>query len=125
MKVYYAHHMWKYRTKIEEYELDLITAHFGECEIFNPSTDVHQDDTDESIMDKCLRAVRKSDALVFSSLSGVVGRGVTQEVDLALEEGKEVYLIQNNYLIRAKSILWNLITDINKSNRVYATYNWR
>jgi alpha-glucosidase (family GH31 glycosyl hydrolase) len=117
--------MWKYGTKLEEYEIELIKTYFNEYEIFNPNTDIHQDDTDESIMDKCLRAVRECDVLVFSSLSGVVGKGVTQEVDLALEDGKDVYLIQNNYPNKVNSVLWNIIADSNKSNRVYATYDWR
>ena len=42
MKVYYAHHIWKYDTPIENYELNCIKQRFEGAEIINPRTNLPQ-----------------------------------------------------------------------------------
>ena len=43
MKIYYAHHVWKYGTPIEDYELECIKKKFDSAEIINPRTSLPQD----------------------------------------------------------------------------------
>ena len=54
--IYYAHHQWKYGTKIEEYEISLIKRYFPHASIFNPSTDLNTKGMPEpAIMEECLK----------------------------------------------------------------------
>ena len=51
LQIYYAHHQWKYDTKIEDYEMNLINAYFPNSCIFNPSSDlIVEDRTEKDIM---------------------------------------------------------------------------
>ena len=82
--------------KIEEYELDLIKKTFPNAEIFNPSTDIDQTENEDVIMKRCLDEVCKSDMVVFSSMNGCIGFGVSQEVDCAYHNNLKVgYLFAN------------------------------
>lgn len=92
LKIYYAHHLWKYNTEIEEYELNLIRQTFPNATICNPSVDINQHQNESDIMKDCLEAVDDSDIVVFSSVSGVVGKGVYDEVTRA----KKVCYIHDN-----------------------------
>lgn len=117
-KIYYAHHIWKYRTEIEDYELGLIRSVFPDDRIINPMKFEHEDLSNEkAIMEKCIEELSQCDILVFSSLSGVVGAGVYEEVNYALEHNILVYYIINNGLRVIPNIFWNLT---GKSRRVYA-----
>lgn len=119
MKIYYAHHIWKYNTEIEKYEIDLIHKHFGNATIVNPNGMIDQSLSEEEIIDTCLGIVRECDITVFSSVGGVIGHGVYQEVNEAINNGKPVYYIENNKLAK-KGMLWcSIITDSN-SKRIYA-----
>ena len=80
MRIYYAHHLWKYGTEIERYEIGLIQADKPGCIIFNPNGDIGHVGAEPDIMERCLASVDECDALVFSDLSGVVGKGVAQEI---------------------------------------------
>ena len=94
LKTYYAHHQWKYGTKIEEYELDLTKAYFPNAVIFNPSVDLNIDGkTEDDIMCICLDQVKISDMVIFSSMDGLVGIGVFKEVTHAKDLGMPVYYI--------------------------------
>lgn len=129
MKIYYAHHRWKYGTEIETYEQNLIKATFPEATVINPSKDIaaisywldkdqkYRPD-DEFIMDQCLTEVASSDILVFSSVDGVIGRGVYEEILKAEILGKPVYYIYQDELTQGFSMIKkdNPITD-----RLYAT----
>lgn len=96
MKIYYAHHIWKYGTQIEDYELSLIKQIFPNATIFNPSTDIDQSESEENIMKRCLAEVHKSDIVVFSSMNGCIGYGVSQEVNCAYSNNIRVsYLFGN------------------------------
>lgn len=96
MQIYYAHHIWKYGTEIEKYELDLIKKTFPNAEIFNPSTDIDQTLESEEIMNICLNEVGKSDMVVFSSMNGCIGHGVSKEVEFAYCNNIKVNYIYAN-----------------------------
>ena len=92
--IYYAHHQWKYGTKIEQYELDLIRRYFPKARICNPATDIDNvDRSEEDIMRDCLETVKNSDIIVFSAVDGCVGRGVYQEVTYADKYDKIIFFI--------------------------------
>ena len=50
MKIYYAHHLWKYGTPIEDYEIECIKKKFEDAEIINPRTLLPQDKPESEIM---------------------------------------------------------------------------
>ena len=106
-KLYYAHHMLKYNTKEEKQEIELIEKKFPNFLIINPNEWICQDNSEQAIMNQCYHFVKMSDVLVFSSLNTIIGRGVHEEVQLALEENKDVYyLLDNNfYKINLKDFL--------------------
>ena len=118
MKIYYAHHLWKYNTKIEEYEISLIKKYLPNYNIINPNGSIIQGRPEDIIMIDCLKAIEDCDALVFSSMDGVVGHGVVDEVNHAIKLHKDVYYITNNKIIFIDKIKWNVI---NENNRIYAT----
>lgn len=117
--IYYAHHLFKYNTKIEEYELNLIQKYIPQYKVLNPNGDIiHEDLNNETkIMNKCFEEVQRSSALVFSSISGVVGKGVYDEVNLAFSLGKPVYYIYNNEIKHCEHVIFEVI---NESRRIYA-----
>ena len=74
--IYYAHHQWKYGTKLEQYELDLIRRYFPKARICNPATDIDNvDRSEEDIMRDCLDTVKtrtlSSSAPLTDALDGV------------------------------------------------------
>ena len=113
MKIYYAHHLWKYGTEIEKYELEVIKNTFPNAKIVNPSTDIQQPGeynncdggdnpetiTTEDTMKFCLNEVARDDALVFSGINGVIGKGIYDEVEKARANNKPIYFIWGNMLI--------------------------
>lgn len=122
--VYYAHHQWKYGTKIEEYELNLIKRYFPNARIFNPSTDITTIGSEEEIMKECLETVDNSDIIVFSSMDGVIGKGVYTEVMEARKKGKLILYINHNELdtIVPSIAIYENGKD-NASDRIYAIVN--
>ena len=50
MKIYYAHHVWKYGTPIEDYEIECIKKQFENAEIINPRTSLPQDSSESEIL---------------------------------------------------------------------------
>lgn len=117
--IYYAHHLWKYDTEIEKFELGLIKEKLSNYEILNPNKyfSFSEDITEEEIMNVCLKTVCDCEALVFSSLSGIIGRGVYMEVGLAMDLKKDVYYIHEDNLIKVNSICFRPCRI--KSNRTY------
>jgi len=122
--IYYAHHQWKYGTKTEEYELNLIKRFFPHAKIFNPATDFgnsFKDLDEESIMKKCIDAMNKSDIVIFSSMDGAIGAGCYEEVMTARAAGKLVLYIYQNKLHTNFHLVSNF--DEPKSDRVFAFVN--
>lgn len=116
--IYYAHHQWKYKTKVEEYELGVIKRYFPNAVIFNPSTDLKCDSrSEENIMRECINTVSKSDIVVFSSMDGSIGKGVFREIINATATGKLVLYIYQNQLITNWQLRENPVVD---NDRVYA-----
>ncbi len=109
MKIYYAHSRMKYNTLIEQYELALIRQKFPEAEIINPNGTVDQTLPEEDIMQECYKLIDNCDALVFSSISGVIGKGVYYEIAYACACGIELYKIEN-LSIREYATMPNIIS---------------
>ena len=125
--IYYAHHQWKYNTPEEAYELTLIKRYFPHATICNPATDLETigSKDEEIIMRECLDKVRNSDILVFSSLNGCVGTGVYQEVKEAQKEGKLVFYIFQDKLL--KDFVISEREPNTRSDRLHAfvdLWNW-
>lgn len=120
--LYYAHHMFKYDTRMEEYELQVIRKNFPEYDIINPNGDIpfEKNESEQSIMGKCLEVIEREnvDCLVFSSMNGVVGQGVFAEVNHALALGKKIYYIHNNGVEKCRAVLFDII---NENGRIYAS----
>ena len=119
MKIYYAHHLWKYNTLIEEYEIELIREAFPDATVINPNTDIELGQDEETIMRKCITSVKSCDAIVFSSLSGVIGKGVFDEISNA----NIVYYINNNAVVPFVGTI-EIITD-SSTRRIYAIVHER
>ena len=99
LKIYYAHHQWKYGTKIEDYELSLIQSYFPNATIFNPSADLNvEGKSEDEIMNICLNQINISDMVIFSSMDGLVGIGVFKEVAHAKDLGMPVYYMDKDEL---------------------------
>ena len=118
MTYYYAHSVYKYNTPIEQYELSLIPG-----KVINPNGIVDQTKSEKEIMKHCYSLIDKCNALVFSSVDGVIGRGVAGEITHAFIRNKDVYYIHGNRLHKIKSIV---IKPIESSNncRIYATFEY-
>ena len=123
-KLYYAHHMFKYNTKEEEQEIELIDKKFPDFLIINPNGWISQHNSEQAVMNQCYHFVKMSDVLVFSSLDTIIGRGVYEEVQVALENNKDVYYLLDNdfYKINLKDFLKiNVIYNETNSFRKYAS----
>lgn len=116
LNIYYAHHQWKYGTKIEEYELDLIKAYFPNAAIFNPSVDLNIDGkTEDEIMCICLDQVKSSDMVIFSGIDGLVGIGVFKEVTKAKDFGIPVYYIAKDELRHDFDMIANWLSNSDRT----------
>lgn len=118
-KIYYAHHLWKYGTEIEKYEIDIIKTMFPASIVINPNGAIEQNKEQSEIMNDCLLTVEDCDIIVFSSVNGMVGKGVVDEINKAKELNKRIYLIQDNTLKDAECCKFKVIENSN-SNRIYA-----
>lgn len=99
LKIYYAHHQWKYGTKIEDYEISLIQSYFPNATIFRPSADLNvEGKSEDEIMNICLNQIKMFDMVIFSSMDGLVGIGVFKEVAHAKDLGMPVYYIYKDEL---------------------------
>ena len=115
--------MFKYNTKEEKQEIELIEKKFPNYLIINPNEWICQDNSEQAIMNQCYHFVKMSDVLVFSSLNTIIGRGVYEEVQLALEKNKDVYYLldSNFYKINLKDFLKvNIIYNKTNDFRKYA-----
>ena len=116
--------MFKYNTKEEKQEIELIEKKFPNFLIINPNGWICQDNSEQAIMNQCYHFVKMSDILVFSSLNTIIGRGVYEEVQLALKKNKDVYYLldDNFYKINLKDFLKvNIIYDKTNNFREYAS----
>ena len=121
MRIYYAHHQYKYKSIEEAYELDLIRRYFPKAKIFNPSTDLKSNllGDETIIMRECLETVKASDILIFSSMNGVVGTGVYHEVEEAQRANKIVFYIFHDQFYSDFTILARHKSQ--RTDRLYGT----
>ena len=117
-KIYYAHHLWKYNTPIEEYELSVINRYFPYHTIINPNGHIEQNKEGSVIMEDCLDCIEKCDILIFSSVNGVIGRGVYDEFNKASELESPIYYIMDDILYDAREYKFKFTNSGN--NRLYA-----
>lgn len=123
MKIYYAHHIWKYGTPIETFEMSVIKNEFDfedGFEIVNPKDALPQNIPESEIMKQTFAMIDQCDAVVFSTVSGVIGHGVFDEVMYALNKGIQVFCLMGDdcYLVEDKDIFKDVIFQ--GDNRVYA-----
>lgn len=118
--IYYAHHQWKYHTREEEYELDLIRKHFPNATIFNPSTDLDMKIViyEDLVMRECLKAVDSSDIVVFSSLDGIIDSDVYQEIMHAREKEKKCFYMYYGKLLSSFKVA--KLADGERNEQSYA-----
>ena len=119
MKVYYAHHIWKYGTPIEDYELDCIKKRFEDAEIINPRTNLPQELSESAILDAAYGMIKDCDALVFSTVSGMIGHGVFNEIAVAVNSGVTIYQLEGDSCYKMDDIDLKEII-FRGDNRVYA-----
>ena len=80
-KVYYGHHQWKYGTKAEEFELEMIRTSFPKMGIFNPATDLKTDGlSEDEIRRQHLKEIDDSDLVVFTTLYGYIDKDMLSEI---------------------------------------------
>lgn len=119
MKIYYAHHVWKYGTPIEDYEIECIKKKFEDAEIINPRTLLPQDKPESEIMQLAYDTIKGCDVLVFSTVSGMIGHGVFNEIAVAVNSGISIYQFEGNTCYEMKDVdLKDIVFQ--GDNRVYA-----
>ena len=119
MKIYYAHHVWKYGTPIEDYELECIKKKFDSAEIINPRTSLPQDNPESAILQSAYDTIKGCDALVFSTVSGMIGHGVFNEIAVAVNHGIPIYQFEGNTCYKINDADLKEII-FRGDNRVYA-----
>lgn len=116
--------MWKYDTPIEEFELGVIKKAFPKTDIFNPNHNIDESGTGKDIMNKCFKIIRSCDALIFSDISGMVGKGVLDEIRLAQTLKIPVYRIVGAHVESVKSNIAYRYAD-KENYKAYAEILWK
>jgi len=101
-KLYYAHSMRIYNTIREKDEYLFIKQTFSKYSIFCPNTnspDIWKSMSGKQIMQECFKQVKKSKVIVASEYNSRIGKGVFEELLLALKLGKQVLVLRENKLI--------------------------
>ena len=119
MKIYYAHHIWKYGTPIEDYEIECIKKKFDSAEIINPRTSLPQDRPESVILQSAYDTIKGCDALVFSTVSGMISHRVFNEIAVAVNSGIQLYQFEGNNCYRIDDAKLKDIIFCG-DNRVYA-----
>jgi len=117
--IYYAHSVTKYGTDIEKFELALIGARFPLFQIINPNGMNDESLPEDEILRNCFSIISRGDCegLVFSSMSGLVGIGVLNEIQCAMGQSIPVYEISGAEIYKVQSIR---SVEVDFSNRVFA-----
>ena len=100
-----------------------IKEKFKDYLIINPNGWICQENSCQAIMNQCYHFVKISDITVFSSYNGIIGRGVYEEVTVALKNNKEVYYIFENNFYKINSKEFEKVKKFNivLTNREYAS----
>lgn len=85
---------------IEEYELSIIRRYYPqeEVKIINPNGYINQNNTESQIMEDCFKTIEECDTIIFSSVNGIIGRGVYAEVQKGIKLRLKIYYIENDML---------------------------
>ncbi len=102
-KVYYAHAMPTYGTKIETLEKKLIAKLLPKHKIVDPGSIQENIEKRKGGMEYCFSLIDRCDALVFSRYKGIITSGVGKEIDHALENKLVVHELKNGKLEIIKS----------------------
>ncbi|MEG1309840.1 MAG: hypothetical protein RSA91_00935 [Bacilli bacterium] len=124
MKIYYAHHMFKYDTEDENNEIKQIKKMFKNYEIINPNGSIIENGNSKDAMKQCFDLIRKVDILIFTTLEdGNFGKGVYDEIGLAIDLNIPVFFLRENIFIKVNKIeeISKIIVESTKSNRRFAT----
>lgn len=97
-KLYYAHSIITYGTKGEKRELQRIRKRFPDHEIVNPAEIKFTGDSTE-IMQAYIEVVEQADIIVLSEYRKHIGKGVTLELEAAIKENLERYLLRGRKFI--------------------------
>ncbi len=103
-KVYYSHSVLIYNTKREKKELRFLEKKFSS--IINPNTDIRWDETTK--MEPYFRAVKNSDLVVVSEFKNHIGKGVYDEIRIALNNKIPVLCLRRKYFEFFLSIVKDL-----------------
>ncbi|MBY9000175.1 MAG: hypothetical protein KGD64_04620 [Candidatus Heimdallarchaeota archaeon] len=108
-RIYYAHSMQIYKSKLEKKEIKTIKKIFPKAEIINPA---HYEKkwkklSGKEVMAKCLDLISNSDIVIFTAIEqdnkDFLGRGVYVEVKFAQEIEKDIYflkeILESDFLI--------------------------
>lgn len=117
-KIYYAHHQWKYDSKIEHHEIEIIAKTFIGEEIINPNGTLIQENTEGEIMLQAFNIINECDIFVYSTLSGVIGKGLLQELLFAQSASKEIWELCDGKLCYVDHV--EIALTNNNNNRFYA-----
>ena len=92
--IYYAHSILFYNTPREKEELKILQRYFYNGLIFNPNCDRIQYSQDPML--ECIKVVKDLTItdIAFSAIDSLVGQGVYQEVQIALDMRKPIYIIK-------------------------------
>ena len=116
MQLYFAHDTRSYRTVAEKRAADWLEKAFPAYTVLNPSTEVEQPRrgrTGKQVMQDCLKAVTKSDILVFTAYQNrEIRRGVYQEVETAIQQDIPVYWLLRGRLVPLSEIQLTPINGI-------------
>lgn len=89
--------------------------------IFNPSENLDVEGrSEEDIMRDCLAAVKDADVIIFSSMDGVIGKGVYDELMYAIENDKPILYIFYDHLIGLDVINVCVHYDPSNGERTYS-----
>ena len=118
-RVYYVHHQWKYGTKVEEFEIEMIRTSFPKMSIFNPATDLKTDGlSEDEIRRQHLKEIDDSDLVVFTTMDGYIDKDTLSEIEHA-QLCKKVVLWFVGGEFRTNFEIDVILTPI--SDRLYAT----
>ena len=118
-RVYYVHHQWKYGTKVEEFEIEMIRTSFPKMSIFNPATDLKTDGlSEDEIRRQHLKEIDDSDLVVFTTMDGYIDKDTLSEIEHA-QLCKKVVLWFVGGEFRTDFEIDVILTPI--SDRLYAT----
>lgn len=92
-RVYYAHSMQIYNTRREKKELKFLKKHFES--ICNPNTDIKWDNNKK--MEPYFEAVKNSDIVVVSEYMNHIGKGMYEEIKIALKNNILVLCLKKRF----------------------------